>query len=184
MNDTAQKLSGTTITLHWIVGLVILGMLSVGIYMHETEAYALYPIHKSIGMLILPVILLRAIWRVKQGWPEPVREYERYEQILSKITHWALIIGTVLYPISGMMMSGAGGHGLAIFGWELLAMNPDPANPQQVIPLNTAVAEIGHTTHVVLTYIVCTMLPLHILGAFKHHIMDKDTTLRRMLGRT
>lgn len=53
MSDTKEKLSPISISLHWIVGLTIIGMLSLGIYMEENEAYQLYDLHKSIGAIIL-----------------------------------------------------------------------------------------------------------------------------------
>lgn len=183
MSGTAA-LSIKTRALHWLVGLSMIGLLSVGVYMHETESYALYPLHKSFGVLILPVILFRVVWRIKEGWPTAVGLYSVLEQRLSKIVHWLLIVGTALFPISGMMMSGAGGHGIPLFGLDLLAPNPNPENPEEVIPLNETIAGIGHEMHEILAWIIITALVLHIAGALKHHIVDKDATIRRMLGRS
>lgn len=180
--DTAQKLSPTTIALHWIVGLSIIGLLAVGQIMDSFEIYALYPIHKALGFLIFFVILARVLWRLTNGWPTPVSQYQRHEQILSKLIHWLLIIGTVLMPISGFMMSALGGHGVDVFGLEVVARNPDPANPQEVIALHAGLAGLGHEVHGMLGKVLMAAVALHIVGALKHHFADKDATLRRMLG--
>lgn len=94
-----------------------------------------------------------------------------------------LIIGTVMMPISGMLMSGAGGHGLSIFGLELLAINPDEWNPGKVIPLSKSLASLGNTLHGLGGKIMIFSITLHIIGTLKHHFIDKDSILHRMLGK-
>ena len=79
-------------------------------------------------------------------------------------------------------MSAMGGHGVALFGIELVARNPDPINPKEVIALNAGIAKFAHTFHGLGGNILIAGVVLHIVGAFKHHIMDKDGTLRRILG--
>lgn len=183
IRDTAEKFSAMTIVLHWAVGISIIALMAVGIYMEEFEAYELYPIHKSVGILVFLFAVERIIFRMINGWPKPVGEAPQWQEVVAKLTHWVLILATLLFPISGMMMSGAGGHGLAVFGWELLAANPDPANPQQMIPLNKELAGLGHQVHGILGNVMIAVILLHIAGALKHHIIDKDRTLLRMLGK-
>tara|TARA_B100000508_G_scaffold140803_1_gene143533 strand:- start:2249 stop:2812 length:564 start_codon:yes stop_codon:yes gene_type:complete len=181
--DTQNKLSHITIALHWVVGLTIITLLAVGIYMANTSTYSLYPIHKSVGVSIFVVIILRVIWRIYNGWPEPTSNYKKWEQSLSKFIHYTLLIGTILIPLSGMIMSGMGGHGIAVFGFELFHHNPDPLNPNKVIPFNADMAQLGSLLHEWVSYIVIAALALHIAGALKHHIIDGDGTLKRMLGK-
>lgn len=180
--DTYNKFSKQTVYLHWIVAIGMIALIAVGIYMNETETYALYPWHKSFGVLIFVFALWRIINRMKNGWPQPVSQYSPIEITLSKIVHWLLIIGTLLMPISGMMMSGLGGHGIPFFGLELLASNPNPDEPGKVIPLNKPLAGLGHELHEIGGDILIGAIALHILGALKHHIFDMDGTLRRMKG--
>ena len=142
--DTRTKLSPLTITLHWVVGLMMISLIAVGIYMEENKVQALYFWHKSFGVLIVFFVVARIAWRMKTGWPPHVGNYSNWEQKLSKLVHWLLILGTVLMPISGMMMSGLGGHGIPFFGIELVAPNPDPANPDKVIPIYRPLARLGH----------------------------------------
>ena len=88
---------------------------------------------------------------------------------------------TVVYPISGMMMSGAGGHGIYVFGLELVAANYDEVSGK-AIPLNEQLASIGHTLHSSLVPVLIALILLHILGALKHHFIDKDQTISRMFS--
>lgn len=183
MRDSEQQFSKWTIGLHWLVGITFIALLVTGVVMKEAGIYALYPIHKSVGILLVLVALARVFWRSCNGWPKPVDNSGPGMRLVAHLVHWMLLIGTLLMPISGMMMSGAGGHGLPIFGWQLLAMNPDPANLGEVIPLNATVAEWGHILHELAGYMLIAVVVLHVAGALKHHWIDKDRTLTRMLGR-
>lgn len=180
--DTREKLSSTTVALHWVVGLMMIVLLATGVYMEQTEAYGLYPWHKSFGVVIGLFVVLRVLWRIKNGWPQHVGDYTSIEKLLSKVVHYVLIVGTILMPISGFMMSAMGGHGVELFGLELVAHNPDPADPMEVIPLNATLAGLGHSVHFYAGYAVIAAVVLHVVGAYKHHLVDKDGTLRRMLG--
>lgn len=177
-----MNLSTTTKILHALVGFCMISLIAVGIYMHETKTFALYDIHKSIGVIVFAFALYRVIVRVKEGWPKPVgNTASNIQLIAAKVVHWGLIISTVLYPISGMMMSGAGGHGIPLFGIELLASNYD-AVTQKAVPLNETIASIGHELHGSLTWVLILFIVLHVVGALKHHIIDKDETIRRMFS--
>lgn len=181
--DNVEALTPQTRLLHWVVALGILGLLSVGTYMKNFEVYSLYPIHKSIGILLFAMILARVGWRILNGWPQPVADHSHHhlELLLSRTLHWVLIIATLLMPISGMLMSALGGHGLFVFGIELFATNPDPNNLSKVLPINEDIASIAHSLHHWISDILIVAIALHIAGAIKHHVVNKDSTLRRMM---
>lgn len=147
-----------------------------------TEAYGIYPIHKSIGVLALPLLMARAVWRLKQGWPEPLHPYSALQQGLAKLTHWALLLGVIALPISGMIYSGASGNGFGIFGLQLFPSNYHPSEGL-AIPYHELLAVVGETAHEWLAYGLAAILGLHIAGALKHHLIDGDGTLKRMLGK-
>lgn len=180
--DTYHKLSKQTVFLHWTIAIGMIALLAIGIYMHETKSFFLYDWHKSFGVLILFFVVWRIVWRMKNGWLEPVRQYTPAEITLSKTVHWLLIIGTLLMPISGMMMSGLGGYGIPFFGLELVASNPNPEDPSKMIPLNAPLAQAGKVIHSWAGDILIGAIALHIAGALKHHMIDKDNTLNRMKG--
>jgi cytochrome b561 len=174
-----MKLSNITKILHIIIALSIICLLAVGIYMVETEAYALYPIHKSIGAIVFVIALFRIFIRIKEGWPDTVGVASKIQLAIAKVVHWGLITLTVVYPASGLMMSGAGGHGIYIFGLELVASNYDKVTGD-AIALNEGVASLGHTLHGSLVLVLIAFIVLHVLGALKHHLVDKDETITRM----
>lgn len=178
-----QKLSRVTIRLHWLIAALMIALLAVGMYMAETEAWALYPWHKSFGIVVLPLALARIVWRMKEGWPEPVGDYPRHELLLAKFTHYLLLAATVLMPISGMVFSAMSGHGFELFGLPLAAPHPSPDKPGEVIPVNEGMADFAHEAHEVMGWILILAIVLHVIGALKHHLIDKDQTLQRMRGK-
>lgn len=184
--DKVEQLSATTIALHWLVALCMLSMPGVGYAMVRFELWSLYPWHKSAGVLVFVLALARVAWRLRQGWPRPVGEAEgavaRLERQLAKIVHWTLLVATLAMPLTGMIFSGASGHGFGTLGFELVDGQHDPANPGQVIAYSAAWAALGQSLHVWIAYVLAGAFVLHVAGAFKHHLLDRDGTLRRMLG--
>lgn len=174
----AELLTPLTRILHIIIALGMIGLVGVGIYMTDFEVYALYDLHKSFGSILLVFIIARVYWRICEGWPSPLSGTPAWQQQIAKLVHWVLLIATVLFPISGLMMSIGGGHGLSIFGWELVAENMDAAG--KTIALNESAAGLGKSIHGILKNVILVALALHIGGALKHHIIDKDSTLKRM----
>ncbi len=180
--DTDKKLSPLTISLHWLVAISSIGLIVLGIYMVKQEAWHLYHWHKSIGLLVFGVIIVRVIWRLKNGLPQPVRQFSALEHRAALAAHWLLLACTLAMPLFGMLYSGASGHGFGIFGLELLPHNPDPAKPGQVIAYSSELAAIGQRMHGWLGYLMAALVLLHVAAALKHHLFDKDGTLVRMLG--
>jgi len=156
-------------------------LLAIGIYMSETETYILYGIHKSIGLIILIFALYRVFVRVKEGWPKPVGTVSTLQQLLSKTVHFGLIITTLLFPASGILMSIAGGYGAAIFGLPFIPANIDP-NSGEAIAISPALNTLGHNIHEQLTWILIPLITIHVIGALKHHYIDKDETIKRMFS--
>lgn len=171
-----------SIALHWLVGWTIIGLLGLGLYMVEYEAYEFYDLHKSLGTLIFVAVVIRAWRRVRQGWPEPVGQYSSAEQLLSKLVHYILLIGSVMIPLSGIVMSAASGWGLSVFGLELIPVNEDPVTGD-VTAFSETLDELAYNVHGLASNLVIASVVLHIVGALKHHFIDKDSTLKRMIGR-
>lgn len=180
--DNQQKLSPVTITLHWIIALTVITLTGIGFYMSMFDFYPLYDWHKSFGVVIFAVVLLRVWWRIKNGWPIPVGEYPTFERRLAQATHWVLIVATVLMPVSGILYSALGGWGIKVFGWVMVAGNKNPVTGQTEA-IHAGLAQLGQVAHEWLGYLLAGAIILHIAGALKHHLIDKDRTLLRMLGR-
>lgn len=168
------------IALHWVVALTILGLISLGIYMVQGEHLHLYGLHKSIGVLAFLAILGRLWYRLRRGWPTPAGNYPRHERLLAKASHWCLLVGVLLLPLTGMVYSSAKGYGVAVFGLQLFPKN---LGPEGIEPFHAGLAATAVQAHSLLGYILLAIIVLHLLGALKHHFVDRDDTLRRMLRR-
>lgn len=189
MYDSLQKLSPTTVSLHWIIALTILGQWPLGFVMANTRNYSLWPVHQSIGYVLFLVILVRVIWRLRNGWPEPVSLYSRWQQILAKTVHWTLVVALLVMPLSGILSTYAGGYDITVFGWQLIPDVPNHAavpvgaiHKLKVIPRNGALHDDLQNLHILFAWIMAGAFVLHVTGALKHHLVDHDGTLRRMLG--
>ena len=181
--DSKFQFSKITVSLHWIVAILMIALLAVGIYMTENHDYSLYTLHKSFGVVVLVFAFARAVWRVKNGWPVPAGDYKAWEHMLAGVIHWVLILGTLILPVSGIIMSSMGGHNVPFFGFDLIPANHDPVNPQDVLPRNEGLSEAAGEVHEIVGYLLIAAIILHVAGALKHHIIDKDGTLQRMRGK-
>ena len=174
MHDTKEKLSLLSIGLHSLIASVVIGLIIVGMD---------YPIlHKSLGLIIIIPVLIRIVWRIKNGWPVPLNNSIKIERILARSSHWILITGTFLLPITGVMISIYGGYGVDFFGLILLPENHNPNNIDLIIPLNQTLLDISQYAHNLIANIMIGVIFLHIIGALKHHFIYKDHTLYRMFG--
>jgi cytochrome b561 len=183
MLKVVRTLSHKTIGLHWLVGILIIGLLMTGIYIMEFGGLELYLWHKAIGVVIVLPILVRIIVRIYEGFPAPLTPQVIWIKYVVKTTHIALLTGTVLRPLSGFLMSATGGYGVYFLGLELVARRVNPLDPEKVVPINETISVLGHNIHHWLGYVMLTALALHIAGVLKHHFIDKDITLTRMLNK-
>ena len=174
-----QVLSKTTRRLHWITGLLMLGLMLLGFYMTTFEDYDVYPLHKAVGVLALFILIPRAVYRVSRGLPTAVANQSETMNKAAHYAHWMLLAGTILMPITGMFYSGFGGYGINIFGFILVADTYTETGP---IPINETLYQTGKFLHTVVGYALAALIVGHIGAAIKHHVVDKDPTLTRMLG--
>lgn len=178
MSDTREKLSGTSVGLHWLIAVAMIAMLAFGLVLEDMPRSdgksALIQIHKSIGVIVLFAALWRIVWRARQGMPAHVADYTALELKLARLTHAFLLAATVLLPLSGILLSVGSARPIAIFGI--------PFVPQLLAEKNELLAQAGHVGHAVLGKLVIAAIVLHVVGALKHHLVDRDGSLRRMLG--
>ena len=176
--DRTERLSRITVAFHWVVGVGIIGALCVGFglaWLPRGEfKFSLIYLHKSVGTVILVLALGRLLWRWKQGFPHHVAKMRVWERRVARLTHTTLIFGTLLLPISGIMLSLGAGYGVPFFGFI-------PIGPFGKAPL---IANIGSTLHLVGGWALVGLIAFHVLAALRHHFVGKDDTLRRMLGKT
>lgn len=161
---------------HWSVGLIIIGLLALGLYMEGLDysdwKMELYGIHKSFGAIIIGLMVLRVIWRIVSTYPSHNDAHAMWERILSKIVHGVLYAFAFSMPLSGWAMSSSYGYPVSVFGFFTL-----PA----LVEKNEVRGELFAEIHELAGYALIAVIVLHVAGALKHHIIDKDNTLKRML---
>ncbi len=177
-----KPLSPTEISLHWIVALGMITLIGLGWYMSENKVFALYSIHKSIGVLLFVVIVIRTLTRFLKGWPQSVSKGKPWEHNIAHVIHWVLIVGTIIMPLSGIMDAVMSGRGLFVFGVELIGVNMGTNGQPEAI--SEPVSSLSSAVHGIIGKLLIAAIVLHLVGALKHHMVDHDSTLRRMLGRS
>jgi cytochrome b561 len=167
--------TGTAILLHWLIALLILVNLGLGIsfdYLAKESMGPVMGVHKSIGLLVLLLSLWRVGLRISAGFPALPAAMPEFERVLARGTHVVFYGLMLLLPLSGWVMSSAAGRGIRWFGlfdWPLLPVH------------GKAAAGAASETHEILAWILVATLLLHVAGALKHHFLDRDDVLARML---
>ena len=175
MNKNNHQL---TRIIHWLSAVLIIGLLSSGIYMSDGHDYSFYDWHKSFGVIALLLIALRIHHRRNNPWQSSAQG-TKHEQVVH-LMHRFLIWACVLMPISGIVYSGLSGHGVEVFGIPLIFSNYNSA--AEAMPYNLWLSDFGKLVHTYLGYTMAVLVTMHVLAALKHHIVDKDLTLKRMLS--
>jgi cytochrome b561 len=176
MADTKEKFSPLTIAFHWILGLTIVGLVAVGIWMTdlpkgEFRAWV-YGWHKVIGTTVLMLAALRILWRWRNGMPQPAANSPAWQRQAAQAVHYLLLIATILMPVSGALYSYGGGFGVPVLGLFVI-------KSAEKIPWMYNTFKFVHGWA---GWILAGIIVLHALAALHHHFVEKDGTLRRMLG--
>jgi len=165
-------------SLHWLVVLLVVAMAVLGLVMVElpnTPATARwYALHKSIGLTILALMLLRLAWRLHAGAPPPVARTPRWQARAATATH-ALLYGLLLaMPVSGWLINSSSGFPLRWFG---LFRVP------QYGGRDDALNALAKGWHEWLFWALLVLALAHAAAAVWHHLFQRDATLARMLPR-
>lgn len=162
-------------TFHWLMALLIIGNGALGLYMHELkpsmDKISIYAIHKSIGLTVLALFLLRLSWRWFDPRPRDL-PMPQWQKFAAHAAHGALYVLMLAMPLSGWLFNSA--HGNPLQWFKLFNL---PALVEKDKPL----ADFFGDTHEILFWILVTILVAHVSGALMHHVVKRDNTLRRML---
>jgi cytochrome b561 len=166
----------TAVSLHWLIALLILTALPLGIYMHELPLspykLQLYSYHKWIGVTIFLLAALRLYWRMTHRPPALPASMPRWERIAAESVHYLLYALLLLIPLSGWLMSSAKGFQTVWFGVLPL---PD------LVGKDKALGETLQQIHELLNFTLLVFLGGHIGAALKHHFIERDDILTRMI---
>ncbi len=164
---------------HWIIALAMIAMLVFGVYLEEfvprgPQKGALIDLHKEIGVLVLIFGLWRVGYRLLRGFLADAAPMPKWQSVSAKLVHWVLLISVIALPVSGLLGSYFGGRDVDVFGLYTILSAAET---------NKAASEMLKGMHGVFGKVTIFALILHVFGAFKHHLIDKDATLKRMIGR-
>ena len=184
LKNTSNRYGGVAQTLHWlIVALIItqwvLAQLAEAAG-HDKAAHpaaalhqlALLARHKSVGLTIFALAIVRLVWRFVSPPPPMPNTMPRWQVKAAQLTHFAFYALLLLLPISGLVMSAASNYPVSYFGWFTI--------PNIVAP-DEALKDIMKERHEMLFDILMVVAVVHVIAALKHHFVDRDGVLRRML---
>jgi cytochrome b561 len=177
VKDSRAGYGLASIALHWSSALLVVALVWLGWAFAELprgpERQWLTGLHVSLGLVFLLLAVIRLGWRLSSGMPASSAAAGELERRLAGIVHRLLLAVLVLLPLTGIVTVASTGRAPMLFGLPV---------PVPLVPQSQALHEVAETLHVVMAnLLLLPLLALHVLGALKHHLLDRDATLRRML---
>jgi cytochrome b561 len=177
--NTQDSYGLVAICIHWIMAIVVIGLFGLGLWMVGLTYYDPWyreapNIHKGSGVLLLCALVFRLIWRLTSPRPRPVAGHTAFERASSATVHAALYLLLLAVMLSGYLISTADGRAIDVFGLFRV--------PATITGL-PGQADLAGRFHLILAVTLISLAGVHALAALKHHFVDRDRTLTRMLGR-
>jgi cytochrome b561 len=173
---TVDRYSGISQALHWLIALLAFGQLAMGKFFEveaEESGEGLFGWHTSLGLLVLTLMLVRLAWRVTHAVPRLPPTTPAWQQAVARATHMAFYALLIVLPLSGWALTSVEGDPVTFLGWL-----PVPALP---VGGGEEMEDFIEETHEVLGNVLLVLAGLHVMAGLKHHFIDRDNTLRRML---
>lgn len=171
----SERYHPTAIALHWLMAALLIGGFALGQYMTgltlSPTKLQLYSYHKWIGVSAFLLALARVTWRLTHGVPQPV-PMPRWQHLVAETTHRVLYLLMLLIPLTGWLMSSAKGYQTVYFG-----VLPIP----DLLGKNAELGELLATYHAQLNLLLAALVLAHAGAAVKHHLIDRDGVMQRML---
>ena len=180
--NSTQSFGSVTKTLHWLTALLVLTAIPLGWFANQLpydtseevarKAFA-FSLHKTVGVATFFVGVTRILWALTQARPAPLHPDRRAETWLAGLVHWLLYGSLVLVPLTGWIHHAAS-EGFAPIWWPF-------GQDLLLVPKDEALSAAFAGLHIVTKWVLIGAIGLHVAGALKHHVVDRDGTLRRML---
>ena len=166
--------------LHWLIAFAIISLLIVGKYMHglpdnDPNKFALYQMHKSFGITVLALTVVRILWRFTNKVPPLPDGMPAWQRWGAHASHVLLYVLMLAIPLSGWAMVSASPLGIPTLWFGLAEVPNLPITPGE------EAHEGLEETHELLGNLMILLLLAHVAAALKHHFWDRDTVFRRML---
>ncbi|MBW0157290.1 cytochrome b/b6 domain-containing protein [Sedimentimonas flavescens] len=181
LTNTSHSYGSVARIFHWLTALLILSAIGLGLYAEDlprdTDAavatlVTIYSAHKTIGVAAFFTALARILWSLAQPKPAPLHPERRAETFAAELIHWALYGAMLIMPLSGWI-GHAAQAGFAPILWPFGQTLP-------FVPQSTDVAHLFEGIHKLSALVLYAAIGLHVLGALKHVIIDRDATMARM----
>lgn len=178
--NNAEGYGIVAVALHWSFVIVVTGLFALGVWMTSLDYYHEWykrgpDLHRSIGVLLFMLLLFRVYWRISNPLPEPEPCTPTWQNRIAHWVHLGMYLLLFTMVISGYLISTADGRGVDVFG-----MFQVPA----LIELNIEnLEDRAGEVHWYLALTLAVMAGIHALAALKHHFIDRDRTLVKMLGK-
>lgn len=175
IKNTINQFGVIAIVLHWIMAILLIALVALGLYMVRVpisaEKLKLYGWHKEFGILALMLVIVRLTWRLINVTPSLISLpwWERYP---ARAAHWAFYVLMFLIPVSGWLITSAAGLPVSVFGWFTL--------PNLVVA-NEVNRMLFTEIHMWLGYFLIVVFCLHVSGALKHYLINRDDIMQRMI---
>ena len=179
LRNTSANWGSIAKLFHWLIALFIIGNMVLGYWaeglsLSPTKVEAFYW-HKTIGLTVLWLAVLRLLWRVTNPTPRLPGDMAGWERALAHASHFLLYTLMIAMPLSGWIINSAANFPIDLYGFLPV---PDlvPADMNE-----SAIEEVAKIVHYYLFIAICVLLGLHVAGALKHHFVNGDGVLKRML---
>lgn len=182
MSEALERYDTVAIFLHWMTALLIIGMIVLGLTMEDfpmSLRFQAINLHKSIGICILALSVFRLIWRLMNPAPPLPADMQLWERWAAHLSHWALYAFIIIMPLSGWLMVSANPkYPIVFFG-----LGEAPFIPMPDAPHAKLIGGLAHETHELLGYGAIVLILVHAAAALRHHFINGDAVLVRMLPR-
>ena len=176
IRNSTDRYGGVAQFLHWLIVALLIVQVTTALLADDMPdglaKLTLLARHKSFGMTILGLALIRVLWRLVNPAPPLPVTLKPYERALARVTHVLLYALLFAMPLSGWVMSVAHNYPVS---WFHLFTWPNPVAPDKQL------AGIMEDVHTTLAYVLAATVTLHVVAAIKHHFVLRDDTLKRML---
>jgi len=175
IKNSTTRFGIVAILLHWIIAVLIIGLLALGLYMIalpiSLEKLKLYGWHKEYGLLALFLAIFRIVWRLSNQTPELALPW--LEKVAARSMHWAFYCFMFAMPITGWLITSSAGLPASFFDLFTLPNLVAPDESKRIF---------FQWVHQWLGYALIAAITLHCAAALKHHFINKDDILRRMIS--
>ncbi len=174
IRDTKSGYGLVTRIVHWLMAVAVIGMFVLGLWMVALNYYSPYyqtapDIHRSVGMLLLFLLVFRFVWRLVNPKPDD-SDLTPFERTASRFVHWGFYPLLFILMVSGYLISTSDGRPIQVFDWfSVPALVHDPG-------LETPAGLV----HEILSYVTMAIVGVHTLAALKHHFIDHGQALKRI----